>query len=74
MSENGSTAHAYAPRVFLMALIAALELSGDPEADTFFPDLDELPNWELVEARPEMAYKGLVYSFTVYKNNDVMSK
>ena len=37
--------------------------------DVFFPDLDEDPDWLLVEAGEEREYEGLAYRFTVYENS-----
>ncbi len=40
--------------------------------DKYFPNLDKLSNWELVDEMPENKYKQLVYKFTCYKNNKVL--
>ena len=37
------------------------------EADTFFPDLDSDPEWELFSEGEEETYYDLVYYFNVYK-------
>ncbi len=37
-----------------------------PEADVFFPDLDEDENWSLEEQSEEYDYEGLKYRFCVY--------
>ena len=36
-------------------------------ADAYFPNLDEDPEWELVEEGEEQTYFDLVYNFTTYK-------
>ncbi len=37
------------------------------EADTFFPNLDELPEWELVSESEEQTYYDIEYRFTRYE-------
>lgn len=37
------------------------------KADTFFPNLDEKPEWKLVSSSEEETYNDLEYSFTTYK-------
>lgn len=37
------------------------------KADTFFPNLDEKPEWKLVTSSQKETYNDLEYSFTVYK-------
>ena len=37
------------------------------EADKFFPNLDELPGWELAEASEVMEHEGLRFTFNTYK-------
>lgn len=39
------------------------------QADTFFPNLDEKPEWELVSSSEGGTYKELQYSFTTYKKS-----
>lgn len=41
------------------------------EADTFFPNLNELSAWERVQESGEQAYEGLRYRFTVYRRKAV---
>jgi dihydrofolate reductase len=38
------------------------------QADTFFPDLDKMDNWEVVEESEEQTYFSLEYYFVTYKN------
>lgn len=38
-----------------------------PESDSFFPNLDELPDWQLVDTGEEMSEGGIGYRFTVYE-------
>jgi len=37
-------------------------------ADTFFPNIDEIEHWNLVEKSDEMDCEGLKYTFCVYEN------
>ncbi len=37
------------------------------EADTWFPNLDEKPEWELAECSEEKEYRDLTYCFCTYK-------
>ena len=39
----------------------------DFEADTFFPDLDMDPEWELSFVGERMEHEGLAFAFTTYK-------
>ena len=36
------------------------------DADTYFPNLDEAPDWELLEESDEQTYYDLTYAFTTY--------
>ncbi len=36
-------------------------------ADTYFPNLDESPNWELVEREGPFTHEGVDYSYLTYK-------
>lgn len=36
-------------------------------ADTYFPNLDELPEWELVKESEEQTYFDIIYFFRIYK-------
>lgn len=38
-----------------------------PEADTFFPDLDADPEWELAEKSEDKEYEGIIFRFCTYK-------
>lgn len=38
------------------------------QADTYFPNLDEKGNWELVEEGEEQTYFDLIYHFDTYRN------
>lgn len=40
------------------------------EADTYFPDLDELPGWHLAGDSDEQTYFDLEYSFMLYQNRN----
>lgn len=37
------------------------------EADTHFPDLDKMPDWQLTEESGEQTYYDLVYQYCVYE-------
>lgn len=37
------------------------------EADTYFPNLDELADWEITEESEEQTYFDVCYTFTTYK-------
>ena len=37
------------------------------DADTFFPDLDSMPDWELAEEGEEKEYEGIRYRFLTYR-------
>lgn len=37
------------------------------EADTFFPDLDQDPEWEMTQISEEQTYYDLEYYFTIYE-------
>ncbi len=39
------------------------------EADTFIPDLDHDPDWELVSESEEQTYFDLIYHFRTYRRN-----
>ncbi len=41
------------------------------EADTFFPNLDELPNWQVLESSEDITENDIEYNFVTYINNDV---
>lgn len=41
------------------------------QADTYFPNLDELSNWKITADSEEQTYFDLEYTFLKYENNDV---
>lgn len=43
------------------------KIDGEPEADVFFPNLDELPEWKLTEESEEQEYEGVKYKFCTYE-------
>ncbi|MBQ6430669.1 MAG: dihydrofolate reductase [Oscillospiraceae bacterium] len=43
----------------------------DAPADSFFPDLDALPNWEQIAASEIMEENGIAYQYIDYVNRDV---
>jgi len=38
-----------------------------PAADTFLPNIDEMPDWKLVDESEEHEHEGLVYRYCVYE-------
>jgi len=42
------------------------------EADTFFPNIDEMPQWKLVEESARKERDGLGYKFCVYENTSII--
>ena len=48
------------------------KVTAKPEADTFFPDLDALPEWELTEEGEEIEEDGLKFRFTIYNKKEVI--
>jgi dihydrofolate reductase len=38
-----------------------------PESDTFFPDLDQDPQWQLTEVLQEGEENGIAYQMCLYK-------
>lgn len=51
------------------AIVTRMELTA--EADTYFPNLDNDPNWELVWEGEMQEYEGLRFRFTRYENRCV---
>lgn len=49
------------------AFITRIDFAYD--ADTYFPNLDENPDWELSEESEEQTYYDLTYRFTTYRRN-----
>ena len=43
------------------------KVSGDPDADTFFPNLDESPEWVLAEESDEQEFEELKFRFCTYE-------
>lgn len=43
------------------------KIDGTPDADVFFPNLDELPEWKLTEESEEQEYEGVKYKFCTYE-------
>lgn len=39
----------------------------DREADTWFPDLSQMPDWQCTEESEEAEYEGIRYRFTIYR-------
>ena len=53
------------------AFVTHFESTGKEEADAFFPNLAEMPNWEIVEKTPPVTYDGVTMRFVTYRNKDV---
>lgn len=53
-------------RVYLTKVDAAA-----PEADTFFPNLDKLPGWEVEHAGDPITENGITFSFIEYINRNL---
>lgn len=45
------------------------KITASPEADSFFPNLDNLENWFIEDAGTPRTYDGIEYIFQLYKNN-----
>ena len=43
-------------------------IAAAPESDSFFPDLDALPNWALIDPGTPLEYNGTGYAFQVFEN------
>jgi dihydrofolate reductase len=41
-----------------------------PESDTYFPDLDEDPDWEITADSEEMTYFDIAYQFVRYERKN----
>lgn len=39
------------------------------EADRFFPNLDDMPQWQVEEHSPEMEYQGLRFEYVTYRRH-----
>ncbi len=48
------------------------KIDADAPADAFFPNLDALPSWRLMEAGPVHHWEGLPFSFCNYENQEVV--
>ena len=56
----------YCKRVYMTKIDAAVE-----GADTFFPNLDKLPGWEVEETSEPMEENGITYRFVTYVNTKI---
>ncbi len=52
--------------------ILVTKANADGNADTFFPDLDSLNNFEMVYQSEKIISNGIEIVFTTYKNNNVI--
>jgi len=46
------------------------KIDGVLEADTFFPNIDEMPDWKLASETPQKESDGIMYKFCVYEKGD----
>ena len=44
-----------------------------PACDTYFPNLDRLPQWQIIRSQPAAFNGKLTYQFIDYKNSNVLS-
>ena len=51
----------YTEKIFITKIDLA------PESDSYFPDLDEDPDWECTEQSPDMEEDGTVFRFCTYE-------
>ena len=51
----------YTDKIFITKIDLA------PESDSYFPDLDEDPDWECTEQSPDMEEEGTVFRFCTYE-------
>lgn len=49
------------------------KIEEDFDADVFYPNLDKMENWEVVNKSEEYDYNGIKYRFYEYKNKKVKS-
>ena len=50
----------------LSAYVTKVE-SASPSADTFFPDLDKNPDWQVIEVSDKMIEGDLMFRFVTYQ-------
>lgn len=55
----------YCERVYITKIHNAYD-----NADTFFPNIDDLPEWEMTSASEIKEHEGIQYQFCVYDRND----
>lgn len=53
-----------------IALITKIEESID--ADTFFPNIDEMPNWRQIAMSEANYHEDIKFRFTIYENSNLM--
>ena len=51
--------------------VLVTKVDADGEAEVFYENLDNLPNWEMVSALPPVETNGYTITFTTYKNSSV---
>lgn len=51
--------------------VLVTKVDADGEAEVFYENLDDLPNWSCVQESQPIETNGLSIKFTVYKNSDI---
>ena len=49
------------------------KINASVQKNKYFPNLDELDNWELVKESDSRMHNGITYKFTEYQNNKVLT-
>lgn len=57
----------YRQMISLCDTIYVTKISRTFEADTYFPNLDEMDEWKITSESEEMIYNGMIYKFSKYK-------
>ena len=57
-----------AAREFTVGLLFAKSFAPEEDADTFFPNLDKLPGWEVERTSETVEENGVTYRFVDYIN------
>ena len=57
----------YRQMISLCDTIYVTKISRTFEADTYFPNLDEMDEWKITSESEEMIYNGMIYKFSKYE-------
>lgn len=49
------------------------KIDGSFDCDTYFPNLDDMENWKMVDEGEELLENGIAFRFTVYENDSPLS-